>query len=345
MPASAISGTIQNDLLKEYIARGTYIYPPKPRMRIITNIFEYCAQHVPKWNTITHQRLPHPRSRQHGGAGDRVHHRQRHRLRRCGHRRRPRRRCVRTAAQLLLERAQQLLRRGRQVPCLAPHLVPPDDRALRRARRRASKLLRFHTQTGGSTLTAQQPENNIVRVAVQTHGRGDGRHAEPAHQRLRRGAQPAHRASRAHRAAHAADHRLRERHRRHARPAGRQLLRRDAHRRGRAPGVGVHRPHRRDGRRRRGHRGRLPAGRDRAGRVRVREEHRRRRAGHRRPQQVHGRQRARARRVPRATRRSSGASRHGSRRSRPTATRRWCRPRLATICRGRAAARRTCCTR
>ena len=53
VPASAISGTIQNDLLKEYIARGTYVYPPKPSMRIITNIFEYCAQHVPKWNTIS----------------------------------------------------------------------------------------------------------------------------------------------------------------------------------------------------------------------------------------------------------------------------------------------------
>ncbi|MEY2754300.1 MAG: isobutyryl-CoA mutase large subunit, partial [Actinomycetota bacterium] len=53
VPASAISGTIQNDLLKEYIARGTYVYPPRPSMRIITNIFEYCSQHVPKWNTIS----------------------------------------------------------------------------------------------------------------------------------------------------------------------------------------------------------------------------------------------------------------------------------------------------
>ena len=53
VPASAISGTIQNDLLKEYIARGTYIYPPKPSMRVITNVFEYCAKHIPKWNTIS----------------------------------------------------------------------------------------------------------------------------------------------------------------------------------------------------------------------------------------------------------------------------------------------------
>ncbi|MFM2115656.1 MAG: isobutyryl-CoA mutase large subunit, partial [Actinomycetota bacterium] len=53
VPASAISGTIQNDLLKEYIARGTYIYPPRPSMRVITDIFAYCSQHVPKWNTIS----------------------------------------------------------------------------------------------------------------------------------------------------------------------------------------------------------------------------------------------------------------------------------------------------
>jgi methylmalonyl-CoA mutase N-terminal domain/subunit len=53
VPSSAISGTIQNDLLKEYIARGTYVYPPRPSMRIITDIFAYCAQNIPKWNTIS----------------------------------------------------------------------------------------------------------------------------------------------------------------------------------------------------------------------------------------------------------------------------------------------------
>ena len=132
VPASAISGTIQNDLLKEYIARGTYVYPPKPSMRIITNIFEYCSAARAEVEHDLDQRLPHPRGRQHGRAGDRVHDRQRHRLRRSGDRCRAGRRRLRAAPQLLLERAQQLLRRGRQVPCLAPHLVPPDDRALRR---------------------------------------------------------------------------------------------------------------------------------------------------------------------------------------------------------------------
>ena len=53
VPSTAIAGTIQNDLLKEYIARGTYVYPPRPSMRVITDIFEYCSKHVPKWNTIS----------------------------------------------------------------------------------------------------------------------------------------------------------------------------------------------------------------------------------------------------------------------------------------------------
>ena len=53
VPSTAITGTIQNDLLKEYIARGTYVYPPRPSMRVITDIFEYCSKHVPKWNTIS----------------------------------------------------------------------------------------------------------------------------------------------------------------------------------------------------------------------------------------------------------------------------------------------------
>ena len=92
VPSTAISGTIQNDLLKEYIARGTYVYPPKPSMRIITNIFEYCARARPEVEHDLDLRLPHPRSRLHGGAGDRLHDRERHRLRRRGDRRRSRRR-------------------------------------------------------------------------------------------------------------------------------------------------------------------------------------------------------------------------------------------------------------
>ena len=167
VPASAISGTIQNDLLKEYIARGTYVYPPKPSMRVITNIFEYCSQHVPKWNTISISGY-HIRE-----AGS-------------------------TAVQEIaftiangIAYVEAAIAAGLDVDDFAPRLSffwnahnnffeeVAKFRASRRiwyrlmterfgAKKEASKLLRFHTQTGGSTLTAQQPENNIVRVAVQS---------------------------------------------------------------------------------------------------------------------------------------------------------------------------------
>jgi len=167
VPSTAISGTIQNDLLKEYIARGTYVYPPKPSMRIITNIFEYCAQHVPKWNTISISGY-HIRE-----AGS-------------------------TAVQEIaftiangIAYVEAAIAAGLDVDAFAPRLSffwnahnnffeeVAKFRASRRiwyklmserfgAKKESSKLLRFHTQTGGSTLTAQQPEANIVRVAVQS---------------------------------------------------------------------------------------------------------------------------------------------------------------------------------
>ena len=101
------------------------------------------------------------------------------------------------------------------------------------AKNEKSKLLRFHTQTAGSMLTAQQPENNVVRVVAAGAGRGARRHAEPPHQRLRRGARPAHRAGGEDRAAHPADRRVRDRHDRDRRPARRLVLRGVAHQRGR----------------------------------------------------------------------------------------------------------------
>ena len=167
VPASAISGTIQNDLLKEYIARGTYVYPPRPSMRIITDIFEYCSKHVPRWNTISISGY-HIRE-----AGS-------------------------TAVQEIaftiangIAYVEAAKAAGLDVDDFAPRLSffwnahnnffeeVAKFRASRRiwyklmterfgAQKESSKLLRFHTQTGGSTLTAQQPEVNIVRVAVQS---------------------------------------------------------------------------------------------------------------------------------------------------------------------------------
>jgi methylmalonyl-CoA mutase N-terminal domain/subunit len=162
-----ISGTIQNDILKEYVARGTYIYPPKPSMRLITNIFEYCFKEVPKWNTISISGY-HIRE-----AGS-------------------------TAAQEVgftladgIAYVEAALKAGLNVDNFAGQLSfffnAHNDlleevakyRAARRlwakimkerfgAKKDKSQMLRFHTQTAGSTLTAQQVDNNIVRVTMQT---------------------------------------------------------------------------------------------------------------------------------------------------------------------------------
>jgi methylmalonyl-CoA mutase N-terminal domain/subunit len=167
VPRGAISGTIQNDILKEYIARGTYIFPPKPSMRLITDIFAYCVAEVPHWNTISISGY-HIRE-----AGS-------------------------TAAQEVgftladgIAYVEAAMKAGLDVDAFAGQLSfffnAHNDlfeevakyRAARRlwarimkerfrARNPRSMMLRFHTQTAGSTLTAQQVDNNIVRVTIQT---------------------------------------------------------------------------------------------------------------------------------------------------------------------------------
>ncbi len=166
VPGHQIGGTVQNDILKEYIARGTYIYPPKQSMRLITDVFEHCAHHVPKWNTISISGY-HIRE-----AGS-------------------------TAAQEIaftLANARAYVRaamdRGLTLDQFAPRLsfffachndILEEVSKFRAARRMWARMmreefgandpkswmLRFHTQTGGSTLTAQQPDVNIVRTAYQ----------------------------------------------------------------------------------------------------------------------------------------------------------------------------------
>ncbi|HPF84965.1 MAG TPA: methylmalonyl-CoA mutase family protein [Aminivibrio sp.] len=166
VPMDVLSGTIQNDILKEYIARGTYIFPPKPSMRLITDIFEFCSENVPKWNTISISGY-HIRE-----AGS-------------------------TAAQEVaftladgIAYVEAAARKGLDPNVFGERLSfffnAHNDfleevakfRAARRMWARIMKdrfgvtnpkaqMLRFHTQTGGSTLTAQQPENNIVRVTMQ----------------------------------------------------------------------------------------------------------------------------------------------------------------------------------
>jgi methylmalonyl-CoA mutase, N-terminal domain len=166
VPGERLRGTVQNDILKEYIARGNYIFPPRPSMRLTTDVFAYCAERIPKWNTISISGY-HIRE-----AGS-------------------------TAVQ---ELAFTLANGIAYCEAAVAAGLSPDDfgarlsfffnahnhffqevakfRAARRlwarimkerfgAENARAQALRFHAQTGGSTLTAQQPENNIVRVAVQ----------------------------------------------------------------------------------------------------------------------------------------------------------------------------------
>jgi methylmalonyl-CoA mutase, N-terminal domain len=161
-----LSGTIQNDILKEYIARGTYIFPPRPSLRIISDIFAYCTKEVPKWNTIS---ISGYHIREAGStAGQEI-----------GF----------TLADAIAY-VQTAIDAGLDVDDFAPRLAfffashtdlfeeVAKFRAARRLYARIMRerfgasnpkswMLRFHTQTGGVTLTAQQPDNNVVRVTLQ----------------------------------------------------------------------------------------------------------------------------------------------------------------------------------
>jgi methylmalonyl-CoA mutase N-terminal domain/subunit len=161
-----ITGTIQNDILKEYAARGTYIYPPKPSMRIITDIFEWCSKELPKWNTIS---ISGYHIREAGSTA------------------------VQEIAFTLSNGkayVEAALAKGLDINVFGKRLsfffnahnnLFEEVAKFRAARRMWAKImkdldatdekammLRFHTQTGGSTLTAQQPMNNISRVTLQT---------------------------------------------------------------------------------------------------------------------------------------------------------------------------------
>jgi methylmalonyl-CoA mutase N-terminal domain/subunit len=166
VPSQKLRGTTQNDVLKEYIARGNYIYPPEPTMRLTTDLFQYCQERVPRWNTIS---ISGYHFREKGCSA------------------------VQEVAFTLcsgIAYVQAAIDKGLDVDDFAPRLAfffnghnnvfqeVAKFRAARRmwahimrerfgAKSEKSTMLRFHTQTGGVTLTAQQPENNIVRVALQ----------------------------------------------------------------------------------------------------------------------------------------------------------------------------------
>lgn len=161
-----ISGTIQNDILKEYAARGTYIYPPKPSMRIITDIFEWCSKEVPKWNTISisgyHIREAGSTAAQevaftlaNGKAYVKAALEKGLDINVFG----KRLSFFFNAHNNLFEEVAKFRAARRMWAGIMKELGATDPKAM---------MLRFHTQTGGSTLTAQQPMNNISRVTIQT---------------------------------------------------------------------------------------------------------------------------------------------------------------------------------
>jgi methylmalonyl-CoA mutase, N-terminal domain len=166
VPAEKLGGTTQNDILKEYIARGNFIYPPEPAMRLTTDLFAYCAERIPRWNTIS---ISGYHMREKGCSAVQE---------------------VAFTLSNAIAYVQGALDAGMKVDDFAPRLAfffnghnnvfqeVAKFRAVRRmwarimrerfgAEKPRSQMMRFHTQTGGVTLAAQQPENNIVRVALQ----------------------------------------------------------------------------------------------------------------------------------------------------------------------------------
>jgi len=167
VPREKLRGTIQNDILKEYVARGTYIFPPKPSLRIITNIFEFCSKEMPNWNTIS---ISGYHIREAGANAIQE---------------------IAFTMANAIEYVKSAISAGLDVDTFAGRLSfffnAHNDlfeevakfRAARRvwakimkekfgAKNPRSMMLRFHTQTAGSTLTAQQPDNNVIRVTIQT---------------------------------------------------------------------------------------------------------------------------------------------------------------------------------
>ena len=128
-----LRGTVQNDILKEYIARGNFIYPPEPSMRLTTDLFAYCKENIPKWNTVSISGYHFREKGCQRRPGGRVHARERHGLRAGGARRRPEGRRLRAAPGVLLQRPQQRLPGGREVPRRPQHVGARDEGALRRA--------------------------------------------------------------------------------------------------------------------------------------------------------------------------------------------------------------------
>ena len=187
IPATALGGTVQNDILKEYAARGTYIYPPKPSMRLITDLFAYCRERIPKWNTISISGYHMREAGRDGGAGDRVHAGQRRRVRRGGAGGGPGDRRLRAAAVVLLRVPHELLRGGGEVPRGAADVGPDHARALPREGPEERDAALPHADGRRDAHRAAAREQHRAHDHGGAGG-GAGRDAVAAHQLVRRGA-------------------------------------------------------------------------------------------------------------------------------------------------------------
>ena len=275
--ADKLTGTIQNDILKEYIARGTYIYPPRPSMRLVTDVFKYCSQNVPRWNTISVSGYHMSEA----GA---------------------------TAVQDLaftlsnaIAYVKAALDSGLDVDEFAGRLsfffVAQSNlfeevakyRAARRmwaslmrnrfgAENPRSWMMRFHTQTAGVTLTAQQPDNNVIRTTMQALaavlGGTQSLHANARDEALALPTEESAQLS----LRNSAGNSPRERGHGNRRPAGGFLLRGEPDRQAGGGGSSLHRPHRGDGRSSDGTGRWLPGPRDPRERIQAPARHRIRRA-------------------------------------------------------------------
>ncbi len=284
VPQDKLSGTIQNDILKEFMVRNTYIYPPGPSMRIVADIIEHTAQHMPKFNSISISGY-HMQE-----AGSTL---------------------VQELAFTLadgLEYVRAAKAKGLDIDAFAPRLsfffcigmnFFMEVAKLRAARflwaelikpfepKKADSLsLRTHCQTSGVSLTEQDPYNNVIRTAYEAMAARAGRHAVAAHQFLRRGDRAADADLVAHRAQHAAHPAARDRRHPDGRSAGRQLLRRMAHQQHDRGGAQADRRGRGAGRHDQGGRGRHAQDADRGSLGAPPGPHRSRRGRHRRREQV-----------------------------------------------------------
>ena len=225
VPRAEISGTTQNDILKEYIARGTYIFPPRPSMRLVTDVFEFCAAELPKWNTISisgyHMREAGATAAQELAftLADAI------AYVRGGGRPRARRRRLRRAPVVLLRGLVGAVRGGRQVPRGPPDVGDDHEGALRRIERPFDGV---PVPRPDGRVEPDRPVDRQQRGADHDPGavRGPRRRPEPAHELPRRGPGAPDRGGGPARPADPADHRLRGRRDRDARPAGRLVLRR-----------------------------------------------------------------------------------------------------------------------